>query len=210
MIFEIKEKKDKFLERIYKKAMRELNVFYELNWKYGKPAIILWKRRKDYDKIRRQKTKRYNRAWASGFAIYVLDRKFVEKESNHKYSKESYFALIKHELSHEYFRILSGGRFKPLWLNEGVAVFVSNQNKLKGFSILKFDNFLNYYNHFEKKRYNESGFAVEILIEKFGKKKLLELIKGLSRINSEKEFKKLFKKIYRFELNYRNMNALLK
>ena len=58
--------------------------------------------------------------------------------------------------------------------------------------------------------YEESGFVVELLVNKFGKTKLLKLIKTLHTTNSEKQFKKLFKDIYGFNLNYREINKLLK
>ncbi len=37
----------------------------------------------------------YNHDW-----IYLLDKNNLEKESYHKYSKETYAARIKHELAH--------------------------------------------------------------------------------------------------------------
>ena len=37
MIFELKEKKDELLKEMYKKSMKELNKFFELNWKRNTP-----------------------------------------------------------------------------------------------------------------------------------------------------------------------------
>ena len=56
--------------------------------------------------------------------------------------------------------------------------------------------------------YKESGFFIELLVNKFGKEKLLELIRRLPEINSEESFKKLFKEIYGFELSYGEVNRI--
>ena len=51
MIFELKVKKDKLLEGMYKKAMQELGGFFKLNWIYNQPNIIILKNREEINKI---------------------------------------------------------------------------------------------------------------------------------------------------------------
>lgn len=63
-----------------------------------------------------------------------------------------------------------------------------------------------FYESAEEGVYNEGGFVVELLVKKFGKQKLFRLIKSLSKINNQSEFKKQFLKIYGFDLNYREIN----
>src|SRR3990167_8310475 len=53
--------------------------------------------------------------------VFLKDRK----------SKDYYHSLIKHELSHLFYKILSAGKQGPVWLSEGVAIYTSGQNKLK-------------------------------------------------------------------------------
>jgi hypothetical protein len=204
MIFTINSKEDKFLDEIYQRSMNDLNKFFEINWKYNKPKIFLVPDRKTMLELRDNSKKLWVVGWIYGNNVFVLDRKNYEKESSHKYTDKKYESLIKHELAHCFFQILSEHKGEPDWLWEGTAIYVSGQNEFKNNK----DNFKNFLSFYEKGNstevYDESGFAVEFLVEKYGKKKLLELIKSLKDINSEKEFNNKFKKIYGFELKYEN------
>ena len=102
-----------------------------------------------------------------------------------------------------YFLKLSKYKSEPDWLWEGTALFVSGQIKTRE-RPLKFEDFLEFYSKKSKYVYRESGFAVEFLVEKYGKDKLLKLIKNLA--HNEKEFNEKFKEIYGFELKYENFN----
>ena len=211
MIFELKEKKDKELSYIYNKAMKELDEFFKLNWKINTPKIVILKTRREIDKFKKEKTPNWLVGWADGNVIYLLDRKDYEKESSHKYSEESYYRLLKHELCHLFFEHISRANTMDqfIWFNEGVAGFLSEQYK-ESTKPERFLKFLNQYSNWEGKAYGESSYAVKLLVDKFGKQKLLKFIKNLRKVNSERDFKVLFKKIYRFNLNYENMNKLLK
>ncbi len=209
MIYSLKEEKDKVLEKMYKKAMKELNEFYGLNWKRNLPQIIVLKNRIEIDKFWGNKTEGWIVAFADKGKVFILNRKNYEKESSHKYSYDEYYSLLKHELGHLFFGAISHGKNKPSWLNEGTQLFVAEQLKNKK-PIEEFSNFIEHHSKWGRSVYKESGFAVGILVKKFRKEKLIRLIKGLGKTNSEKEFKILFKKIYGFSLNYSNMNKLLK
>ncbi len=130
--------------------------------------------------------------------------------SNHKYSDEEYFRLIKHELAHVLSSNLSDANSEldrnsrslgPCWLWEGVSVYLAGQIFDEN---IKLHSFLEYYDKFGPGVYAEGGIAVKYLVEKHGKAKLLALIKSMKDVKSEDEFKKLFKRIYGFELEYRN------
>ena len=45
-------------------------------------------------------------------------------------------------------------------------------------------------------------------LKKYGKERIIDLIKSMNEIKSKKEFEKKFKEIYGFELNYKNINNL--
>ncbi|OGD67897.1 hypothetical protein A3E89_02230 [Candidatus Campbellbacteria bacterium RIFCSPHIGHO2_12_FULL_35_10] len=47
MIFELKQKKDKFLDKAYKDSMKELNDFYGINWTRNTPKIFIVNSRED-------------------------------------------------------------------------------------------------------------------------------------------------------------------
>lgn len=206
MIFEVKHISNEELEEDYEKAMKELDDFFKLNWKRNKPQIFIVEDRETINNLRRNNVAGWVVGWIRKNEVYVLKKENFGKESSHgDSSKENYFRLIKHELTHCFFHVVSGYNSKPDWLWEGVAIYLSGQLKHKE-KPEKLQNFLSYWEKPGKEVYKESGFAVEVLIEKHGKEKLLELIKSLKEINSEEEFNKKFEDIYGFELNYGGFN----
>jgi hypothetical protein len=144
--------------------------------------------------------------WSEGRTIFILNRDNLEKESDHKYDTRTYSAFIKHELSHSFYGIISEGRQKPIWLNEGFAIYASGQNVFKK-KPTEFKRFLEFYEHGGKEIYAESGFFVQGLVEKFGKQKLLGLAKNLKNIRTKDEFERSFAKEYGFNLTYDEINS---
>lgn len=209
MIYKIKEYKDKLIEKAYKDGMRELNKFFGFGWTFCKPNICVLNNRKEFDLLIDNKTPGWLNGFADGKIVYVLDNNMMEKESDHKkLSNEVYYALIKHELCHLFYNSISNNYIGPAWLTEGLSLYLADQIKEKK-PVIKFSNFLEFYENGGGGIYAESGMAVKLLVEKFGKKKLLKLISKSGEAKSKKEFAKLFKKIYSFDLNYKNFNNLL-
>ncbi|MBU1245458.1 MAG: hypothetical protein ABIJ20_03430 [Nanoarchaeota archaeon] len=209
MIFDLKPKKDKEIQRVSNKALRELKEFYGIKNKI-EINIIMLKDRKTFNALRNRKTPGWNTAFARPpiFSVFILDKKNFGKESSSDYSKEYYAQLIKHEISHVLFYQMMGDLRCPAWFAEGVALYTDGslkRRKRPG----KFEDFLEFYQSGKSGVYRESGFAVEVLVKKFGKGKLHELIKRNNGIRGRKQFDKLFRKIYGFNINYRNMNKLL-
>ncbi|MDO8569371.1 MAG: hypothetical protein Q7R89_01135 [bacterium] len=206
MIFNIHHIKDNFLENIYTDSIKDLNEFYEINWTHHLPTIIIVDDRETINLLKGSKTENWVAGWTNGSQIYVLNKNNFEKESSHKCNPDEYSALIKHELSHCFYNILSNYHHIPIWLSEGVASYTSGQNNFKN-KPKEFNKFLACYDHGGKGVYGESGFFVQILVEKFGKQKLLNLIKELKSLKSQEEFDKFFAKEYGFNLNYDEINA---
>jgi len=209
MIYKIKEVKNKLIEKAYKDGMKEFNKFFGINWVHHLPDICVLKNRKEIDLIKGYKTESWVVGFVKGRTFYVLDYENVKKESDHKYhSEEKHSTLIKHELCHLFYSIVSKDCHKPIWLTEGVSIYLSGQLKEKR-QVEKFSNFLKFYEKGGGGVYFESGTAVKLLMENFGKKKLLKLISKSKESNNKSEFSRLFKKIYNFNLNYKNFNNLL-
>lgn len=206
MIYKIIQQEDDFLEKIYRESMDDLNVFYEINWKHHLPKIIVVDDRKTIDLLKWEETENWVIGWAEAKTVYVLNRDNFEKESNHKYNPDKYAALIKHELSHLFLNILSGGHGKPVWLTEGFAIYTSGQNKFNK-KPTDFKKFLEFHNNGGEGVYAESGFFVQALVEKFGKQKLLDLAKELKNKKTKEEFGQFFSKEYGFDLSYDEVNA---
>lgn len=201
MAYKISEISHSKIDDVYKKAMKELDDFFELDWKDNCPHLILVPDRKTIDSLRWEKTEPWVVGWATRGNVYVLLDSNFETESNHKYSDEEYFALIKHELAHCFSNIVSNSSGKPVWLLEGISIFLSGQNAFKS-RPGKIDKFLEFYDKWGSGVYIESGFVVEFLIKNYGKSKLLSLLRGLKKANSKETFSELFKSIYEFELTY--------
>lgn len=207
MIFRITTETNDYYERILKESIDDLNKFYEINWVHHLPKIIVVADRKNIDALRSEKTEPWVVGWADGRSVYVLDKYNLEKESDHKYSQETYYSLIKHEVSHTFYSIVSDKRRKPIWLCEGVAIYTSGQNTEKK-RLSTFKTFLDFFDD-GSGVYAESGFAVELLVEKFGKQKILELIRGLKFTEGKDSFDKLFEKVYGFIPTYEKFNEFL-
>jgi len=58
MIFEIKQKQDEFIQKIYDKSMEELDDFFELHWKRNMPNLFLMSDREVIDGLRKEKNRR--------------------------------------------------------------------------------------------------------------------------------------------------------
>jgi hypothetical protein len=208
MIFSIQPRVNKFVQTTYEKAMHDLNRFFEMHWNECRPQVILIPNRKTFNGILDHITD----DWVIGSSVedqivFFLDPKNFEKESCHTYSKESYRALIYHELCHCFLKRIIQGGFVPKWLNEGMSLFFANQIKEKK-RPKKFQNFLKFYDHFSYEIYEESGFAVELLMKKFGKKKFLFFLQSLSKVQSKKEFDQFFEKVFNIRPTFKTFNEI--
>jgi hypothetical protein len=207
MVFVIQSKEDKFMGGTFKKSIADFNKFFGVDLKEDNINLFLVPDRTTINLLWGVKTENWVVGWVNGTDVFFLDRKNYEKESCHKYSDEDYSLKLRHELVHAFFGILSQDTHKPLWLSEGLSIYLSGQlHSLEKPN--RFRKFLGYYDKYGPGIYEESGFAVEFLIKTYGKHKLLELIKSLRKIDSKKEFGSKFKEIYGFDLNYGNFKVL--
>ncbi len=131
MPLKIESFEDEYIDKIQRESIDDLNKFYEINWVHHLPVVIITKDRKTIDMLKGESSKRWMVGSAEGNKIFMLDRNALESESVHKYTPETYYTLLKHEVSHCFYRILSNGQMKPVWLCEGVAIYTSGQNKEK-------------------------------------------------------------------------------
>lgn len=215
MICKIKEVKNKLIEESYNKGMKELNEFFDIDWKSNLfPMVCILNNRKEMDLFYGEKTENWILAFIKPKVnvIYILDHDKIKYESNRETISDSeYYSFIKHELCHIFFNIIANGNWKPLWLSEGTAVYLSEQLKyLK--DVKKIERCIESYDkidNFPFYTYAVGGMAVKLLIENFGKEKLLNLISRSGEAKDKEDFAKLFKEIYDFDLNYENFNNLL-
>lgn len=209
MIYKLEKISDQNLERVYEGVMRELDEFYELNWHTNKPRIFVVENRATINALREKETEDWVIGWSEPRNVFVLNNNNLEREScHHKHSEEEYRAFLKHELSHSFYRVLAGVAGKPKWLWEGIAMYTSGQLKFRT-KPKEFTDFLEFYDaETAKDVYRESGFAVELLVDKFGKEKLLGLIKSLKNVKTREEFHAEFERIYGFPPVYEKFNEI--
>ena len=201
-------KNKKKYEILLSQSIKEFENFFGFSPMHT-PTIIFLKSRKEFDDICGRKTE----SWVTGYniqnIIYIMEESVYEKESSKKFIKELYPLTVKHELCHIFYHQLAW-KTKPVWLNEGLAIFLSGQTKHRDVPI-KFSEFLSFYekNAIDNNTvYRESGFVVEKLISKFGRKKFLSLLKSIRPAPNNEGFLKVFNQVYGFELNYDNINNL--
>jgi hypothetical protein len=207
MVFNIQHNPDKALDKACAASVGRLNRFFGLKWKRDLPRVFIINDRATIDALYGKKTERWIVGFSDGRYVFALDNDSMEKESLHRRrSPKEYASLINHELCHAFFNKMTGGVTKPKWLNEGLAIYTSGQIKSKP---TKFEEFLKYYSQGGKGIYSEAGYAVKILTEKFGKPKLLRLVKGLKYAKTHAAFDTVFKKTYGFAPTYKNFNGLL-
>lgn len=195
------------LYALYKQSMHELENFFDFKFTQNPPNFILLPDRNSFDTLTGSKTE----DWVVGLTlkgnVYLLDQEHYEKESSHKYSEEKYLALAKHELVHCFTNVVASGCQKPVWLIEGISIYLSGQNKFKKTPQV-FNTFIEFYNKGGAGVYAESGFVVELLVKKYGKDRLIELLRRASEAKSQKEFADLFRSIYKLDLSYESIESL--
>jgi hypothetical protein len=185
------------MEKILEEINQELSLFF--NFKAEQPLLFLVDNREDMDLIWGKKTEDWFVGAFKHNSVYIFNPEIFEKVSSHKI--EEFRQILKHEYCHAYYARLTNG-YRPLWLNEGLACFLSGK-KL----ILKDDykdKLLDIFSYFDKTNsdiYKVGQYWVQFLLEKFGKKKFINLIKAMRLISTERQFSDKFYEIYSFKFN---------
>ena len=209
MIYRLNSEADDKLQIVCDIAHKELNEFYGINWVKNLPRLIIVDDRITINSLFGRKTEGWTIGWSENHNIYILNKDKFSKESDHKqYSDEEYAMLIKHEMSHSFSTILACGVVRPKWLWEGIAVYTSGQNNVR-VKPTGFKYFLEFFDEGGKNVYAEAGFAIQLLVEKYGKQKILDLIKISSKFKTKDEFNSAFKLAFNFEPTYVEFNKLL-
>lgn len=160
------------------RSIKKLKDFYNIN--VSNINIELIYSRKELNK----KIERRTPNWLIGLAcknkIYLFSPLAVEKHSSHK--KSDLNKIITHELCHIFNAKVNNNI--PLWLDEGLALYLSNQKKNKDFkksdwrffvdNLNKKTSFDSFVKH---DGYKISYRLVKKLADKYNRKELLRIIK---------------------------------
>lgn len=200
---------NQFVEDSYIEGMNKLGNFWGINWITNTPNILIVENRNAINKIRGKKTPNWVIGWIGNNCIYILSYNKLGTESSSKLSRNEYKALIKHELCHLFFKKTSKGAKGPKWLEEGLSIYLSGQTKLSHWKKpAKFHTFIESNEGNKKAAYEEGGFVVELLVNKYGKGNIIELVKFLPKMKSKVKFRKKFKELYGYKLTYKNINKI--
>ncbi len=214
MVYKLQDEKKGLISESYDDGMLKLNEFFEKDWKMNTPRLFVVKDRKMINGLMGWDTPGWLVAWGgkpkdeTAYA-YILDKDNYEKESIKEYSEDKYRSMILHELTHCFIDSMTETYRKPAWLNEGISEYLADQLQWKKKIPDRFVEFLESFDEAQKGAYLEGGFVVKMLVEKYGKEKLLDL---LGRIKDERPdengFTKLFGDMYGIELSYDGINDL--
>lgn len=193
-----------------KPIVKEYEKFF--GFKLNKqPKSIFCYNRKEYDKLFGCKTQSWSAQFATKDMIVSIHPTLWEKYTSHANPSVKQFKTnIEHEVIHLFTGKIYGRHFPiyPAWLSEGISIVLSrdfgpnkNFNKAK-----KFVDVIDFYKDYSKPNYIEAGFLTKYLYEKYGKAKLIKLLKNAPKRNAPLKFKKLFKQIYKFDLTYEELN----
>ncbi|MEI6267114.1 MAG: hypothetical protein WCP14_04480 [bacterium] len=143
---------------------------------YGIPEIkvVVYeiRSREEYDEIKGGKTEDWMVGFTIGKTVFILKKDMFETDSCHPASDFEH--VLKHEISHIYFRKLTSGG-SPVWLNEGVACYIAKQNKppVKTITVKDLEK---YHNKGGRGVYDIGRFMVDKIVEQSGEKGLFEII----------------------------------
>jgi len=186
------------LKRFFKLPFFPINVFLVYS-------------RKEFDNFIGRKTA----PWEVGSAncpkneVYLLSPLIFEKESMHK--KGGFSGVLTHELAHLFTHQLYPF-YEPLWLREGLAYFVAGQGKSEfrqkvnllisnGDFLSRIDTTKSWRENLYKDVYQLSFLWVSFLIKKFGKEKILELLRRINFPYEGVKFGEVFVQVYRQDLD---------
>jgi len=202
-VFKITPLENKEILEYKEKAMIELNTFFERDWIRNTPKIFVVDDRKSINMLREQDTEDYIVCWSYGMlAIFVLNPQNVSQESSHDESSYNLKQRIKHELCHSFFYITFGkSNFK--WIEEGVAIYTSGELFDRYAMPKEFKGFLD-----NKNVYAESGGALKLLIDNFGKETIFEFFRKQSGVEDKDKLEAIFKEIFKVDLSYSFFNSL--
>jgi len=129
----------KFCKLVYSEKDNSINKekdlilkAYQLNKQFFKTTISKFEikliySRKDFNKLWGRKTERFVSAFARNNKIVIFSYAIFDKET--KWKQKDFLSTLIHEINHLFYTKLRNHEYKPLWLSEGLAVFMQHNQK---------------------------------------------------------------------------------
>lgn len=209
LFFKELNKEESFILKKIKQSFVKLKIFFNLP--FFQIKIYLAYSRKEFEKF----ISRKSASWQVGHTncpkneIYLLSPSVFEEESIHK--KEDFPKVLTHELTHLFtYKLYSS--YEPRWLIEGLAYYIAGQGKVnlkKKIKLKLKNNFLSqidtkkmWKKNLQNGAYQLSFLWTDFLIKKFGREKILELLRQINLPYKRVNFYSDFRKIYQYNLTY--------
>lgn len=172
-----------------KKIIEECQDFFGIKMK-NPPKITFVYTREEIDEIAGRKTERWVRAITRRDGLYFIHPNKLEELTPHK--NDDFWKVVKHEISHWLFNQITGTyNGEPRWFTEGLAMYMAGQQDTVPFSI-EVSITSKYYSFTDNGTYSWGLLLVTSLINKFGKEKVVNLVKKIDHNITQEIFAKLF------------------
>jgi len=179
-----------------KKSEKKLELFFGI--KTPKYRFVYLKSREEIDRLKGYKTENWVCGFTIGKTIYILHPEVIEKTSTCKVAEIS--SLFKHELAHIFYVEIARGEDRPLWLNEGLALHLGEQD-MQRVDRIPLQKIEHYFDSADEELYYYSFSLVKYLINVYGKNKIIQLLKSIEPSITKKSFPKVVQRIYGKPLN---------
>jgi len=198
-IFEIKTVKNKSIEEAIQKAQKDLSKFFGLS--FSLPRVFLVDSQEQMNVLYQRDLGENSVGSCDGENIFIL--KGLLKENPDRFLK-----VLKHEYVHMVSReFCDVYRIKPTWIKEGIACYLAEQD-MKIPSRKTALKISSSYSWCYIGIHNVGCFWVKNLINIYGKSKFLKLLRSLRKMDCFKEFKVVFKSIYKIEFNSKELGQI--
>lgn len=186
------------LERIISKAYRANKTFFGKN--PLKIEISFLYTRSQMDRTYKQKTAEWIVGYTNKNHFFIFSPKVFDQVSPHPASDFSY--VLVHEMAHVFTNEILG-LYYPIWLYEGIAGYVAKQYEIRKIKQFQFNDFNQLHDTRSWNKFNNYPQAYSMakyLIDKFGKKKMLEFLgktpKALGRHHYPDKFIQFFSEFF--------------
>lgn len=162
--------------------------------------------REEFDKIYGEKTANWIVGNSDNNVVNIFSPAAMGKQGNHKSTE--FQPILIHELTHSFLNKVTVGKFIPVWLNEGLAAYVSKQHQDSEKIYYIDDDFcrqLGTYNGWDKNvkygAYKLAALFVNFLISKYSFESIKKLLNSLDKVYYYKNFQKIIFNVYGKTIN---------
>ena len=158
------------------------------------PKITFIYSRKEMDELLGRKTEPWVRAVTRPSGLYFIHPSKIAELTPHK--NDNYWQVVKHEMSHWFFNQITGiSSGKPRWFTEGLAMYMADQKTLPPTPAEESIS-TKYYALTDNEVYRWGSIMVADLADRYGKVKIVSLVKRIDKETTPESFANDFKSVF--------------